>query len=145
MTVFDDCDHKASKHSCAGLHCTWQRTPHIRSSLGIGHHRYGHVQVHAQLAKRGVRLASAQVQISLLSWGTTQQELVSTCQELDVQPIAYSPLALGLLTGKYSQDDRPEGARGQLFKGLLPKIEPLLDTLRGVAERRRVSMSQASA
>lgn len=57
------------------------------------------MQVHKQLADRGVRLASAQVQLSLLSWGEQQQELVATAEELGVTVIAYSPLGLGMLTG----------------------------------------------
>ena len=57
------------------------------------------MQVHTQLADRGVRLASAQVQLSLLSWGEQQQELVATAEELGVTVIAYSPLGLGMLTG----------------------------------------------
>lgn len=57
------------------------------------------VQVHKQLAERGVRLASAQVQLSLLSWGPQQQELVAVAEELGITVIAYSPLGLGMLTG----------------------------------------------
>lgn len=57
------------------------------------------LQVHRQLEDRGVRLASAQVQLSLLSWGPQQHELVATARELGVTVIAYSPLGLGMLTG----------------------------------------------
>ena len=99
--------------------------------------------MHAQLARRGVPLASAQVQISLLSWGPQQQELIDTCSELGVTPIAYSPLALGLLTGKYTGGaDVPAGARGRLFRKLLPDIAPLLAELAAVAAARGKSPSQ---
>jgi Aldo/keto reductase family len=102
-------------------------------------------QVHAQLAKRGVPLASAQIQISLLSWGPKQRDLIATCAKLGVTPIAYSPLSLGLLTGKYRAGGElpAQVSRAQLFKGLLPKIEPLLAELEAVADERGVSMSQA--
>ena len=46
------------------------------------------------------RIASNQVQFSLLSRYPLQTGLEETCEELDVQLIGYSPLALGLLTDK---------------------------------------------
>ena len=98
--------------------------------------------MHKQLSDRGVPLASAQVQFSLLSWGTEQQELVEVCDELGITLIAYSPLALGLLTGKYDESVLPAGPRGQLFKTLLPSISPVLSTLTEVAEQRNKSESQ---
>lgn len=55
--------------------------------------------IHRNLAKRNVPLASAQIQFSLLSWGGPQQELKDLCDDLGVTVIAYSPLALGLLSG----------------------------------------------
>jgi pyridoxine 4-dehydrogenase len=109
------------------------------------------VQVHAQLADRGVRLASAQVQLSLLSWGPMQRDLVATAQELGVTVIAYSPLALGLLSGKYASDldagtrendGVPKGPRGQLFKQLIPSSRPVRAALREIARERGVSESQ---
>jgi pyridoxine 4-dehydrogenase len=99
-------------------------------------------KVHQKLEKRGVPLASAQIQFSLLSWGTEQQEAQAVCEELGVGLIAYSPLALGVLSGKYSQSELPPGPRGVLFKGLLPEIQPLLSLMETIAESRRKSMSQ---
>ena len=51
--------------------------------------------------------------------------------------IAYSPLAQGLLGGKYGVDNRPGGVRAvnSLFgTENLRRIEPLLQTLRDVAK-----------
>ena len=42
------------------------------------------------------------VQFSLLSRYPLTSGLVEKCQELNIQLIGYSPLALGLLTDKYS-------------------------------------------
>lgn len=102
------------------------------------------LQVHRELAEQGVTLASAQVQLSLLSWGAPQQELVRAAEELGVAVIAYSPLALGILTGKYdaAEGRLPRGPRGQLMKGLLPQVEPVLAEVRAVATARRKSCSQ---
>ena len=57
-------------------------------------------RIHKHLEKRGVPLAAAQVQYSLLSRGPQQEETRAACQDLGVQMIAYSPLALGMLSGK---------------------------------------------
>ena len=48
-----------------------------------------------------------------------------------IKLIAYSPLALGLLTGKYSENGSlPKGIRGLACKQLLPGIRSLLECLR---------------
>lgn len=68
----------------------------------IGVSNYGRRQlakVESFLEKRGTRLASAQVQYSLLSVGTDQQDVKAACDDMGITLIAYSPLALGLLTG----------------------------------------------
>lgn len=38
-------------------------------------------------------------------------ELIAACEEYDLGILAWSPLAFGLLTGKYSYDGGPDGAR----------------------------------
>ena len=75
-------------------------------------------RAHAALAKRGVPLASNQVEYSLLKRDPERTGLLTLCQELDVTLIAYSPLAKGLLTGKYTPENPPAGTRGRLFRGL---------------------------
>eukprot|EP00884_Botryococcus_braunii_P003909 jgi/Botrbrau1/13519/Bobra.0347s0006.2 len=65
------------------------------------------------LADVGVPLASNQVQYSLLYRKPEKSGLLETCRELGVTLVAYSPLAQGLLTGKYNLTTRPEG-RGRL-------------------------------
>lgn len=70
----------------------------------VGVSNYGKEAVracHASLARRGIPLSSNQIQMSLLYRSPLDNGLKSTCDELGVQTIAYSPLALGLLTGKY--------------------------------------------
>ena len=46
-----------------------------------------------------------QVQYSLLSRGIQQEEIRAACQDLGVQLIAYSPLALGMLSGEHALGD----------------------------------------
>jgi len=90
---------------------------------------------------RGVPHTVNQVQLSLLSDLPVESGLLETCAELGVTPIGYSPLGLGVLTGKYSLDRLPSGPRGLIFKALLPSCTPLLGTLQEVATSRRVSPS----
>jgi len=69
----------------------------------VGVSNYGPKQmqkIQKHLEKRGVPLAAAQVQYSLLSRGPQQEEIRAVCQDLGVQMIAYSPLALGMLSGE---------------------------------------------
>ena len=68
-------------------------------------------RAHAALARRGVPLASNQVRFSLLDRRPEHTGLLDTCRELNVTLIAYSPLAQGLLTGKYSQHNPVRGMR----------------------------------
>ncbi|MEP0871961.1 aldo/keto reductase [Trichocoleus desertorum AS-A10] len=103
-------------------------------------------QVHQRLAERGIPIATLQVQYSLLStYPVTELGLKDVCDELGIKLIAYSPLALGILTGKYSeQGPFPQGIRGLLFKQLLSGSRPLLDSLQAIATSRDKTMSQVS-
>jgi len=64
-----------------------------------------------------------QVQFSLLSTGKDQLEIKSICDSLGIRMIAYSPLGLGMLTGKYSPSKLPNGPRyvdilSKYFRGI---------------------------
>ena len=65
---------------------------------------------HSHLAKRGVPLASNQIAYSLVGRGDGAQETLDKCNELGVKVLAYYPLAMGLLTGKYTSSDDRAGA-----------------------------------
>jgi aryl-alcohol dehydrogenase-like predicted oxidoreductase len=90
-------------------------------------------RAHTALTKRGVPLASNQVQYSLLCREPERTGLLQTCHELGVTLIAYSPLAMGMLTGKYTPDNPPTGARARRYnRDYLTKIQPLVDRLKEV-------------
>jgi len=63
------------------------------------------------LRKRGMRLASNQIEYSLLRRSPETSGLLATCNELGIVPIAYSPIGQGRLTGKYSAAHPPPGRR----------------------------------
>nr|GME01396.1 pyridoxal reductase, chloroplastic [Ipomoea batatas] len=113
----------------------------------VGVSNYGPKQllkIHGYLESRGVPLSSAQVQFSLLSMGSDQMEIKDICDSLGIRLIAYSPLGLGMLTGKYGPSDLPKGPRGLLFGQILPGLKPLLDSLRDIAQRRRKTIPQVA-
>lgn len=116
---------------------------------GVGLSNYGPKrleQVHQKFADRGIPIVSLQVQYSLLStYPVTTLDLKQMCDQLGIKLIAYSPLALGLLTGKYTDKaSLPPGIRGNLFKQLLPQIQPLLNCLAEIAKTHDKSMSQVA-
>ncbi|PIA61753.1 hypothetical protein AQUCO_00200028v1 [Aquilegia coerulea] len=102
------------------------------------------VKIHAYLKSRGVPLCSAQVQFSLLSLGDDQMEVREICDSLGIRLIAYSPLGLGMLTGKYTPSKLPSGPRGLLFRQILPGLQPLLSSLQEIAQRRNKTIPQVA-
>ncbi|KAK9122259.1 hypothetical protein Syun_019876 [Stephania yunnanensis] len=104
----------------------------------VGVSNYGPKQllkIYDYLKSRGVPLSSAQVQFSLLSYGNDQMEIKEICDTLGITLIAYSPLGLGMLTGKYTPSNLPSGPRGLLFRQILPKLDPLVSTLKKLLKR----------
>ncbi len=67
--------------------------------------------IDAALRKRGLRLASNQIEFSLLRTMPRRVGLLDSCRELGVVPLAYSPIGQGRLTGKYSASNPPPGSR----------------------------------
>lgn len=61
-------------------------------------------KIHAALASRGVPLVSNQMQYSLLDRRIESNGVLDACKELGITLIAYSPLAQGLLSGKFHED-----------------------------------------
>jgi pyridoxine 4-dehydrogenase len=59
---------------------------------------------------------------------------LARCKELGIRLIAYSPIEKGLLSGKYSVDSPPPGARAREYASLLPKIGPLLKLMTEIGQ-----------
>src|SRR3954468_8975029 len=67
---------------------------------------------HALAQELGIGLVSSQPQYSML-WRIIESEVAPTCRELGISQIVWSPIAQGVLTGKYKPGQPPpEGARG---------------------------------
>lgn len=116
---------------------------------GVGLSNYGPKRLkwaYAKFCDRQIPITTLQVQYSLLStYPVTELGLKEVCDELGIKLIAYSPLALGLLTGKYSENGLlPKGIRGLACKQILPGMRSLLDCLREIATSRNKTVSQVA-
>lgn len=102
---------------------------------------------HAALARRGIPLASNQVEYSLLHRQPEANGVLDACRELGVTLIAYSPLAMGALTGKYSAAAKPSGLRRMLpsfNRKHMDAVQPVVALLRAIGDRYGKSPSQVA-
>ncbi|MEA3309570.1 MAG: aldo/keto reductase [Chloroflexota bacterium] len=84
-------------------------------------------RIYNVLAARGIPLATNQIHYSLLQHEPEHKGVLQTCRDLGVTIIAYSPLAKGLLTGKYTPQNLPAGLRRRMYDvERLAEIQPLI-------------------
>jgi aryl-alcohol dehydrogenase-like predicted oxidoreductase len=86
------------------------------------------------LARRGLALATNQIEFSLLRRSPETGGLLATCAELGVLPLAYSPIGQGRLTGKYSAAHPPPGNR-QFSNHPMEVVDGVVAELRAIGER----------
>ena len=91
---------------------------------------------HEQLSRAGVPLASNQLPYSLLDRHIEDEGLLELCGAMGVTVIAYSPLAEGLLTGKYTPESRPRGYRGWRLRKKVIQAQPIVHALRNISVER---------
>jgi len=106
-------------------------------------------QAHDLLAQRGVPLAVNQMQYSLLARQIEQNGVLETAGRLGVTILAYSPLAQGLLTGKYTPETYapPQGARRldpRFSKDGLEKLAPKVALLKEIGDRYQRTPAQVA-
>jgi aryl-alcohol dehydrogenase-like predicted oxidoreductase len=121
-------------------------------SVGVSNFSARQMEIaHETLAARGIPLATNQVQINLLHRKIETNGVLETARRLGVTLIAYSPLASGMLTGKF-HDDRSLVAKmpraRRLMTGFtdkkLDRTAPLIDGLREIAAAHQASISQVA-
>lgn len=98
---------------------------HSGLAANVGVSNYGPTllaRCHAYLAERGVPLASNQICFSLLNRREGNLATVAKCKELGVTPLAYYPLAMGLLSGKLAPQQL-RGKRDARSRDLLTYLE----------------------
>jgi aryl-alcohol dehydrogenase-like predicted oxidoreductase len=91
-------------------------------------------RAHEVLAKRGIPLASNQVEYSLLARNPERNGVLEACRDLGISLIAYSPLGMGMLTGKYVQGNAPAGMRGRRYGKHLAEIQTLNGLLKEIGQ-----------
>jgi aryl-alcohol dehydrogenase-like predicted oxidoreductase len=124
---------------------------HDIRAVGVSNFGEGSMRAaHAALAKRGVALASNQMQYSLLARGIERDGVMQAAKALGVTIIAYSPLASGVLTGKYHGD--PGLAQNLGLRGLIPQFSarglartrPLVTALQEIAAAHGANAAQVA-
>ena len=102
----------------------------------------------AALAKRGLPLAVNQVQYSLLHRDIETNGVLETARELGVTITAYTPLARGLLSGKYHKNpellERMSGWRKASLQRNLERVRPLINTMDEIATRYEATIAQVA-
>ena len=99
-------------------------------NVGVSNYNIKQMQMAQRiLSKHGIPLASNQVEYNLLDRKVERNGLLERCKENGVRLIAYSPLAQGLLTGKYSIETPPPGARGRKYASILKDLPALIQLM----------------
>jgi aryl-alcohol dehydrogenase-like predicted oxidoreductase len=104
-------------------------------------------EAHKLLARRGVPLAVNQMRYSLITREIETNGVLAAARELDVTILAYSPLAQGLLTGKYTASNPPTGARSmdkRFQADGLRKLQPMLDKLNELSDKYSKTPAQVA-
>ena len=86
------------------------------------------------LKAAGVPLASNQVEYSLFDRQIEKNGLLDYCLENQITIIAYSPLAKGMVTGKYGPENPPPGPRKRIYPPeKLQQSQPLISLLKEIS------------
>jgi aryl-alcohol dehydrogenase-like predicted oxidoreductase len=101
MTAFADVVHSGKAHY-----------------IGVSEWRAEEIREAHELARQlRIPLVSNQPQYNML-WRVIESEVVPTCEELGIGQVVFSPIAQGVLTGKYKPgEDYPAGSRATDEKG----------------------------
>ena len=105
-------------------------------------------RAHKELSKRGLPLAVNQVHYSLLHRQIETDGVLETARELGVTIVAYTPLAMGLLTGKYHQHpellNRGGDLRRRMLRRNLEKSRPLVQAMEEIGAQYHASPAQVA-
>ena len=119
--------------------------------IGVSEWTADQIRDGVKLSKElGFQLISSQPQYSML-WRVIEDEVVPTSRELGLSQIVWSPVAQGVLTGKYKPGEQPPaGSRATDEKGGADMISPYMNddvltrvqALQPVADELGLSMAQ---
>ncbi|MEK9136017.1 MAG: aldo/keto reductase [Bacteroidota bacterium] len=108
----------------------------LTKAVGVSNYNANQLRLaHKVLSKRNTPLATAQAEYSLFHRLAERDGLFDACKELGVSLLAYSPLAQGLLTGRFTPSNPPPGQRGERFgMEYLAKVQPLIGLLKEIGQ-----------
>lgn len=119
-------------------------------SIGVSNYSADQMrEAQGYLAAKGVPLAVNQVRYSLINREIEANGILQTAKELGVTILAYSPLAQGLLTGKYKPEnaDSVTGARKldpKFSRQGLEKLMPVIDRLTQIGAKHDKTPAQVA-
>jgi aryl-alcohol dehydrogenase-like predicted oxidoreductase len=121
-------------------------------SVGVSNFSARQMQAaHDALAAEGIVLASNQVRFNLLDRRIERNGTLELAKKLGITIIAWSPLAQGILTGRFHEDPRAmrkaSGFRrliGRLGPAMLERTRPLVEELRSIARAHGAAVSQVA-
>ncbi|MBZ5736726.1 aldo/keto reductase family protein [Nocardioides mangrovi] len=119
--------------------------------IGVSEWRADQIRAAHELARElRISLVSNQPQYNLL-WRVIESEVVPTCEELGLGQVVFSPIAQGVLTGKYVPGQAPpEGSRATDDKGgadmvgrwMRDDVLERVQRLRPIADEAGLTMAQ---
>ncbi|TNB75636.1 aldo/keto reductase [Arthrobacter sp. BB-1] len=110
--------------------------------IGVSEWTVEEIRAGAKLAQElGIQLVSSQPQYNML-WRVIEPEVVPACEELGITQVCWSPLAQGVLSGKYGATTVPAGSRFTSVDGSLetehkfmqPAVLEAVENLKPIAE-----------
>jgi len=118
----------------------------LTRAVGVSNHNLEQLERVARvLAKHNVPLAANQVEYHLLERKPEQTGLLRAMQAEGIVLMAYSPLAMGWLTGKYSLENPPPGRyRAQRYLTRKAQIPGLLQALGEIAQSMGATPAQVA-
>ncbi|UMG92031.1 aldo/keto reductase family protein [Nocardioides sp. TF02-7] len=119
--------------------------------IGVSEWRAEEIRAAHELAKElRVPLVSNQPQYSML-WRVIEGEVVPTCRELGIGQIVWSPIAQGVLTGKYLPGQAPppgsratdeKGGAGMISRWMQDDVLERVQQLKPIADEVGLTMAQ---
>ncbi|KAI9260501.1 NADP-dependent oxidoreductase domain-containing protein [Phascolomyces articulosus] len=107
------------------------------TTVGVSNYNSDEIkEMYEALKKRGIQLASNQVSYSLVRTIPEKSGLIKTCHDLGVAILAYSPIGMGLLTGKFGADGPFPESRKKRFESFdKEQLRQLLGVLQRLATK----------
>ena len=102
--------------------------------------------LYQKLKERGIKINSIQIQFSLLTKPSIEdQKIKNICNEKNIEYLAYSPLALGILTIPPGKSPQPSTLlRQKLFERILPNTKELRTLLSNIGQKYSASQAQVA-